>query len=224
MPKEKFKEYRDELAGKLKEIRSSDEENPEKTHAKAQGYLEAEQNSAQYKAAKLSDAERKKHQQISREKLKELTELNEHAVEWLKEVSNDPESVDSFIEAAKEVAQSGSWPHSPNDARYLNLVYGDEDKGKRLLDIDQYDIKTADEEIERLEKNFDVAFNRLKRSIDLHRLLDSHPRAVKAGKYNLSGEDELSQDILKSIGYHHKLDPNAFLGFMEKFRKTKGVL
>lgn len=44
-------DYRDELARKLLEIRSSDPENPAIAKAKAQGYLDAKKESEEYKAA-----------------------------------------------------------------------------------------------------------------------------------------------------------------------------
>jgi hypothetical protein len=54
MEKQPHQEYRDELADKLKEIRNSDAENPEIAKAKAQGYLDAKQETEEYKTAKES--------------------------------------------------------------------------------------------------------------------------------------------------------------------------
>ncbi len=48
---EKPNEYRNELADKLREIRNSDEENPEKARAKAEGYLEAKKETHDYQIA-----------------------------------------------------------------------------------------------------------------------------------------------------------------------------
>lgn len=49
---EESKEYRDNLAEKVKDIINSDSENPEAAKAKASGYLEAEKGSDEYKLAK----------------------------------------------------------------------------------------------------------------------------------------------------------------------------
>ena len=52
MEKQPHKEYRDELANKLKEIRNSGSENPEIDKAKAQGYLDAKKDTQEYKKAR----------------------------------------------------------------------------------------------------------------------------------------------------------------------------
>lgn len=56
---EKFdhQEYRDELAHKLKDIRNSDSENVAKTHAKAEGFLESQQETDEYKKAEIKHRE-----------------------------------------------------------------------------------------------------------------------------------------------------------------------
>jgi len=54
---EKFEPYRDELAEKLKEIRNSDEENPEVARAKAKGYLDAKKETPEYEEEKEAHTE-----------------------------------------------------------------------------------------------------------------------------------------------------------------------
>lgn len=51
MEKQPHEEYRDELAGKLKEIRNSDPANPDLGRSKAQGYLDAKRETDEYQEA-----------------------------------------------------------------------------------------------------------------------------------------------------------------------------
>ncbi len=76
-----FQTYRDELSDKLQEIRQSDPENPEKARAKAQGYLEAQQETEEYQGARkkhLKDIEKKRNN-----KEKEATMVQQEK-EWRK--------------------------------------------------------------------------------------------------------------------------------------------
>jgi hypothetical protein len=87
MSKMESRGYRDELAGKLHEIRNSDEEKPELGRAKAQGYLEAKQETNEYKNAKdihiLYERERSNlteeefQQRVKREELRQKLDVLE---------------------------------------------------------------------------------------------------------------------------------------------------
>lgn len=100
--KEKFdsEEYRDELAGKLQEIRSSNPEDIEASRAKARGYLEATQETEEYQEAK----------KIHTEKVEEkVAEHSRHSYELRKKKERERwerEAMEVTPQRAKEIMGS----------------------------------------------------------------------------------------------------------------------
>lgn len=102
MEKLPHQEYRDELAGKLKEIRNSDTENPEVAKAKAEGYLEAmREHSSDYK-----DAE-------SKHNYERMTSERKHYLERI------TEDMESFLSSLKDLKQT--------DVKFLSYQINDKD-------------------------------------------------------------------------------------------------
>lgn len=108
---EKPNEYRDDLANKLREIRNSDEENPELAKAKAEGYLEAKKESNEYVEAKKDKQEMAsfKHSLENKEKMTAEDVLT--AVEAYLEKDFDRaemlEKIESGMEAVDDAYSKG---------------------------------------------------------------------------------------------------------------------
>jgi len=237
MSKEKFEEYRDELAEKLKEKRSSDSENPGKAHAKAQGHLEAKKEAPQYKEAKNSHI-------IERDdKI-----FNKHGFEWLKEFSEDPSIVDEFLEAQKELIDAGleetsseynrphmttdNWgriQHHSYDINYeVESFFDDSDYRRAQKEFDPegrsnkfiFDISAVRKEINRIVERREQALSKLTETINYDKLREKYPEANPPRISQLLREAETvnyTQD-----GYAKRNE--NFKNFIEKFRKPPEVI
>jgi hypothetical protein len=108
MEKQPHQEYRDELADKLKEIRNSDEENPEIVKAKAQGYLDAKKETEEYTEAEINH----KLENQSREKNEEIAkmvcdEINDFVIQGKKEENHWKNFLDTIVEYGAEIKNEG---------------------------------------------------------------------------------------------------------------------
>ena len=75
MEKQPHQEYRNELADKLKEIRNSDEKNPDVAKAKAHGYLDAKRESEEYIKSKeyiTEEREKEFNKKLNEARLSEI--------------------------------------------------------------------------------------------------------------------------------------------------------
>jgi hypothetical protein len=98
------KEYRDNLAEKLHEIRNSDPENVEKAHTKAEGYLEAEKEKPEYETAE------DKHRREAMETMpfnmatfEQYVGMKQYTSEELAQIlAGDKEPSESLIEVVSE--------------------------------------------------------------------------------------------------------------------------
>jgi predicted acylesterase/phospholipase RssA len=120
---------RNELAGKLKEIRNSDEENPEKAKAKAQGYLEAMQTTDKYKEDKESHLKEARYH-------RDLLDLKKNARKWLLDSAIDDEgreNIQKVLDAIDFFIKNGIYFAFKDSGRELDL--------SPLGSIKEYDIE-----------------------------------------------------------------------------------
>jgi hypothetical protein len=91
---ESSKEYRDELAEKIKDIRSADPENPENSRVKAQGYLDAKKESQEYqKADEIHQRDRfvdEEHKEVTDKEFKAVvTKINNRQAQIRKDFEGE---------------------------------------------------------------------------------------------------------------------------------------
>jgi hypothetical protein len=234
------KEYRDSLAEKLKEIRNSDPENTEKAHTKAEGYLDATQETTEYKLAKY-------------EKLLEdiSSDFKENAAKWFVECAKDGERAKDVLIAIEELSRTGAilshwwyWRGETTakafiEKRYSATEYSVDDviekiaKDKKTLDYIGYaGIIDGDKVKEAFESSHSQAIE------DIHNLgkelLERGALEKRGGGlvredpfnymyYNYYIEDEIIPTVLAPLRnqscLESDLDPTTLAELMEKFDK-----
>lgn len=171
----------------------------------------------------ITKGDRKAHKEMVEEK-----EIKENGVEWLKECSNNPEAVDRYIEATKQLFATGLY--------HEDQVWGDLDDALILHYDDHrekwpYYFEEIVKEGRKLAREHDSACDEFMKSIDkekIKKLVEENPTAKSALIGPWDGES-LNYSILLGLPdyseYLRSGERNKKLReFMEKFRKPPEVI
>jgi hypothetical protein len=217
MEKQPHHEYRDELAGKLKEIRNSDPENPEVARAKAEGYLEAKREDEGYKNM----------QNIHKEEIfTEYTPVEVRADMLWDKIEHGSFSKEDLIEALRSIDELYKYGQIVPETWYYAALFDSASHKEKyhLGEKEEYDFEAMDKQLRLLRDK-------------VEKIIEHYNDYEKFKPFNLSRADRVySEDVYSGIPYkkgvlaptvYEKGNESEMLNkldraivFLEKFRKS----